>query len=371
MAASIGVEQQKKSLATLISCVGIGQNTLKNIEEHLHSHGCTWAEFWDGGKTLWHELSISEKQIEAIKNFLTEHTIDSYFERLIKQDIRVVVATDMEYPPLLKETDNPPTILFVRGRTMDWQPPVAPIAVVGTRHMTAYGKMVTEKITQELVNSNCAIISGFMYGVDTCAHRTALEHHGNTIGVLGYGFDHCYPSSHREVFQQCLAAGMIFISPFSPEVQPQRGNFPARNSIVAGMSAAVVVTEAALKSGTHITAGIAAELGRPVCAVPGPINSPYAAGTKWLINQGATLVESGREVLAEVSALHLGPAPAQSLCTASQSTIVQILTTAGPSTIDALQAVLPCSHAELLSELTELELQGFIKRYADIWMVSR
>jgi DNA processing protein len=136
-----------------------------------------------------------------------------------------------------------------------------------------------------------------MYGVDICAHQAALAWEGNTIGVLGYGFDYCYPKSYQAVFQSCIEQGMTFVSPFAPETTAIRGNFPARNAIVAGMSAAVVVTEAAAKSGTLITAGYAADFGRPVFAVPGSIFSPYSLGVKHLLNEGATLINSGAEVI--------------------------------------------------------------------------
>lgn len=302
--------EEIKSLAFLSSVAGVGQQTLWKIKRGLHTLQTkkttentpeqTWGQFWVLGRAFWKELGVSENKIESIEKRLNEQTIENYFFWLEKQKIRVFNAASAEYPPLLTQIENSPIILFAKGARLDWSTG-PPVAVVGTRHITEYGKKVTEKITSELVLQGCQIVSGCMYGVDICAHRAALEWEGQTVGVLGYGFNHVYPKSYRKTFEEFLERGMTFVTPFSPEVQPTKGNFPARNAIVAGMSQAVVVTEAAEKSGTLITAGYAAEFGRPVFAVPGSIFSPYSQGVKQLINEGATLVSSGEEVLENIT----------------------------------------------------------------------
>ncbi len=289
-----------KSIAYLSSVAGIGQRTLFLIVQYVEKYHISWDEFWQRGSALWKEICITEKQIESIHTALKEQSLENYYSELKTRNIRIVLQSSTEYPPLLKQTENPPIIFYAKGQIMDWSTG-PPIAVVGTRHITAYGKLVTEKITSELVLEGCPIVSGGMYGVDICAHRAALDYEGQTVAVLGYGFNYIYPRSYAKTFEEFLERGMTLITPFAPTTQPNKGNFPARNAIVAGMSAAVVVTEAAEKSGTHITAEIAADLGRPVCAVPGPITSPYSTGTKILVNQGAALVSSGEEVLSTIS----------------------------------------------------------------------
>lgn len=176
------------------------------------------------------------------------------------------------------------------------------VAVVGARNMTAYGEQVTSALAGGLSRCGATIVSGFMYGVDCAAHRAALENNGTTVGVLGYGHDFVYPENQKELMQEWLEQGMTFVSPFAPSVAPRRGNFPARNRVVASMSHAVVVTEAAEKSGSLITASYAAQEGHVVCAVPGPITNPYTRGTRELINQGAALVAGAEEVLLEIEA---------------------------------------------------------------------
>lgn len=175
-----------------------------------------------------------------------------------------------------------------------------PIAVVGTRKITSYGRMVTQKITRELVLEGVTIVSGFMYGVDVCAQQTALHAGGRTVGVLGYGFDHISPCNHEKTMLEMLSQGAVFITEYPPWVSGSPGTYPQRNRIVAGMSLGVVVTEAAKRSGSHITARMAFENGREVFAVPGSITSPYSVGTKELIKEGATMVGSGREIMEEI-----------------------------------------------------------------------
>lgn len=364
-----------KSLAALVSCEGIGQMTVNQLIRELRAAELSWEEFWESDENIWQKLLLSKNKIESIKKFINEQTIDAYFESLMNRNIRVITHDSREYPPLLKELENSPAVLFAKGKQLEWQ--VAdqrslPIAVVGTRHMTAYGKMVTEKITRELVGEGAVIVSGFMYGVDTWAHRTALENKGKTVGVLGYGFDYVYPRSHQAIFDEFLANGMTFISPFAPSVKPTQGNFPARNSVVAGMSAAVVVTEAAEKSGTHITAGIAADLGRPVCAIPGAITSPYSQGTKWLINQGATLVSAGFEVLEVVAFDGVGGDNSinTELLTQDQRVIYDDLAGQGSCSVDALVESQQKSVGAVLTLLTELELLGLVFKQGENWLIK-
>lgn len=366
---------ESKSLALLLHCDGIGHVTARSIADSVLKSHISWDEFWAGDETVYEKIDLTKRCVNSIKNTIKEYTYDSYDELLKNQNIRVISEADNEYPPLLREIERPPVILFVQGPHMQWDASIVPIAVVGTRHMTAYGRLVTEKITTELVRSNAKIISGFMYGVDTCAHTTALAEHGKTIGVLGYGFNAIYPSSHRQVFAECLAKGMSFVTPFAPNVQPTRGNFPARNAIVAGMSAAVVVTEAGEKSGTHITAACAGEYGRTVCAVPGPITSPYAQGTKWLVNQGAVLVSSGEEVL-EASGLQTlqlsAHTPASKTCRVDfRQRVLSLVQTKGPMTTNAILSELGCPAHDCYEALTLLELNEQLSQQHQLWVAKK
>jgi len=290
-----GKRELQLSLATLSTMKGIGPVTQKMIIAGLNKYRISWQEFWEGNELLFKKIKLNEKQINSIKNFLKEQTIYSYGEKLAIRKIRIITYADKEYPPLLTELERAPLVLFGMGEVIK-NPDRLSLAVVGARGMTAYGASVTEQLVMELVEQGIAINSGFMYGVDTTAHQAALRYGGHTIGILGFGFGQMYPGSQQPIFKQCLADGMTFYSPFAPDFPAKKGNFPARNQIVAGMSQGVLVTEAAAHSGSLITAGAAADLGREVFAVPGPIDSPYSEGTMHLINQGATLINSGYEV---------------------------------------------------------------------------
>jgi len=300
--------QEKKLITTLISIDGIGRTTLRRWLKILKKYEQTPNELWVGKQSICRLCRVNEKIQESIKNFKKEHTIESYWELLKKKKVSVVLDSDDNYPSLLKHADDRPLLLYVKGdvfgeKNSDIKTPIwekNPVAVVGTRRITGYGAMATEKITKEIVTAGGTIISGFMYGVDVCAQRMALSCGGQTVGVLGFGFDHMYPKSHQQLFRWMLERGAVFVSEFAPHISPKAGQFPSRNRIIAGMSLGVIVTEAAKRSGSVITAECALDYGRDVFAVPGAITSPYSEGTKKLINQGAVLVGSGQEVVEEL-----------------------------------------------------------------------
>ncbi|MFZ5377024.1 MAG: DNA-processing protein DprA [Patescibacteria group bacterium] len=289
----------KNNWTALWSVKGIGFRHFWNCQRYLKKDRNRWHEFWVGKNDAHRSCGINEKASEEVKKFIDEHNLSTYLEELKKKDISVITILDDFYPKLLKEIDDPPPVIFSRG-DMSLLKNQLPIAVVGTRQMTAYGEMACRKIITDLATHRATIISGFMYGVDVCAQHQAIQLQGKTIGVLGFGFDHMYPVSQHKLFETFLQKGACFISEFPPSVAPSSTNFPRRNRLVAGMSQAVVVVEAAEKSGSHITARAALDYGRLVAAVPGPISNPYCVGTKNLINQGAVLINSGLDLLLEL-----------------------------------------------------------------------
>lgn len=210
-----------------------------------------------------------------------------------------LLITDVRYPKRLREIPDPPSELYIQGEVPDFSLPM--IAIVGTRHVTTYGEKVTQFFTRELIKAGFTIVSGFMYGVDAIAHQTALKEQGRTIGVLGFGFDYMYPANHRSLAKQMIDSGNCLITEFLPDQPPRPWSFPKRNRIVSGLCLGVLVTEAAKKSGSKITARLAAEQGREVFTVPGAIDSLYSEGTKELVNLGAKLVTNVDDILEEFS----------------------------------------------------------------------
>jgi DNA processing protein len=372
----------ERQLWTLILSVsGIGKQTFSKILDLCQRHQLSLEEWWN---RVWRQetlLGLDALKSQHVRDFRKIFTPSSYAEYLQEKAIKVVLEPDPEFPALLKECDERPLVLFVKGDTSLWN--VTPLAVVGTRKMTGYGQLVTQKLVTELVNSGVTIISGGMYGVDLCAHHTALEQQGRTVAVLGCGFDHWYPEAIKKQGEALLAQGATLVTEFPPFMPPIKGNFPSRNRIVAGMSVGVLVTEAGLESGSHITAGKALDYGREVFAVPGPITNPYSQGTKWLVNQGATLVTSADDILEELGyRLPLKPKFLGKKLPLSESTLTQPLhfdhplekkvyqeIEIQPLSSDDLIQRLDVPIDQLTATLSQLEIKGFLKRQGVWWML--
>lgn len=213
--------------------------------------------------------------------------------------IRTVSLGDKRYPPLLREISDPPRVLYVRGRGSKINL-LKTIAVVGTRHVTAYGRQVTKKLVTELVEKGFTIVSGLATGVDTVAHRAAIEAGGKTIAVLGCGIDIIAPPSNATLYWDIVCGHGAVVSEIQPGIRTDKKRFVTRNRIISGLSRGVVVIEGTDHSGTLITARYAAEQGREVFAVPGPITSKFSRAASILLKNGAKLVESADDILEEL-----------------------------------------------------------------------
>ena len=216
---------------------------------------------------------------------------------LEKPGNKLITLQDPSYPPLLKQTDAPPPILFAVGQ-IDTLLEVN-FAIVGSRNPTSGGRKHAEEFAYALAESGFCICSGLALGIDYHSHIGALNAGANTIAVLGNGLDRVYPARHKTLAEKITSTGAL-LSEYPPGTQPAAGNFPQRNRIISGMSAGVLVVEAAQKSGSLITARYALEQGRDVFAIPGSIHNPLVKGTHQLIKQGAKLVESIEDILEEI-----------------------------------------------------------------------
>jgi DNA processing protein len=373
---SISLEE-KQLWAAILAVDGIGRKSLRKILLQLKDLDVSLRDFWQQQSAqIWQLCGLSSKQQQGLRSFKKRFTPEDYIGWLGQKNISLITNEDERYPKLLKNIDDRPLILYVKGSILGVNK--RPIAVVGTRKISGYGRTVCEQLVPELVASQATIVSGFMYGVDTCAHQQAVAHDGYTVGVLGYGFDHLYPAGNKKFFSEMLAKGNGFITEYPPWVSGHRGNFPERNRIVAGMSLAVLVIEAGKKSGSHITAGLAGEYGRGVCAVPGPITNHYSEGTKWLVNQGARLVTSAREVLEEAGVYGTGwskviPDNAGidqlSFEDEFQQKVYQFLLNEPLSTND-LAKQLDIAIPDLNTALSLLELEGYLQKQHNTWFVT-
>jgi DNA processing protein len=244
------------------------------------------------------------------------------------------------------------------------------VGIVGSRKLSAYGRWVTERLSRELARHGIVVVSGLALGVDSVAHQACLEGQGGTIAVLPSAVEEIYPSSHRQLAQRILEQGGALVSEYPKGTPTLRSNFIARNRLIAGLSDVLVITEAALKSGSLHTARFALEQGKEVMAVPGNINSVTSEGTNNLLRSGATLVTSVDDVLAS---LHLSPA--------STTVTRQGDTPAEQAIIDALKnGVTDGNQLQLKTELsidlfnqslTMLELNGVVRSLgANQWTLS-
>lgn len=218
--------------------------------------------------------------------------------KLEQYKIKTLSTEALDYPWLLKQISYPPPILYYLGSLEALAFPA--VAIVGSRRSTFYGREVAERLGNELGAAGITVVSGMALGVDTAAHRGALDSGGKTAAVLGCGLDLCYPPQNRKLMGEIASEGLI-ISEFPLGTQPLAANFPQRNRIISGLTLGTVVVEATAKSGSLITANYALEQNREVFAVPGNIGSPYSRGCHRLIKEGARLVESAADILAELT----------------------------------------------------------------------
>lgn len=249
---------------------------------------------WQASSDDLRQAGLGQKIVDNLLQLRNQVSLEQVWERLQQHKVTVLVWDDAEYPHRLKEIDQPPPVLYVRG-TLGEQDEWA-VAVVGTRHVTAYGRQVAEEVSGTLARSGVTVVSGMARGVDTFAHQAALNAGGRTIAVLGCGVDVVYPPENRRLAAQIVEHGAL-ISDYPLGAAPESQNFPPRNRIISGISRAVIVVEAGVTSGALITASFAVEQGRDVFAVPGSILAPQCQGTNRLIRDGAAPLISPQDVL--------------------------------------------------------------------------
>ncbi|WP_339320187.1 DNA-processing protein DprA [Paenibacillus sp. FSL R10-2734] len=244
----------------------------------------------------WEKVGLSEKMSMHLASIYTLEWIAKRRLLMNESAVNMVTVFDADYPKLLKETVQPPWILYYRGRLELLSTPS--VAMVGTRVPTAYGRKVGEILAKELSVAGLTVVSGLARGIDSVCHEAALRSGGGTVAVVATGLDRVYPPENRELEQLISHEGLVLTEyPIGTKSHP--GLFPQRNRIIAGLTLGTVVVEADSRSGSLITADAALEAGRDVFAVPGPITSPKSRGALDLIKQGAKLVSSALDILEE------------------------------------------------------------------------
>ena len=306
--------------------------------------------------------ALSQLVDPALADALLRDPVASQYEAALawgREPMQEIIVPDQpHYPELLHHTADPPPVLYAAGR-LELLARTS-IAVVGSRNATAQGMRNAEHFARAMSDAGCCIVSGLALGIDAAAHRGGLAGTGSSIAVLGNGIDITYPRRNAALFAELKSHGLV-LSEFALGTAPLAANFPRRNRLISGISRGCLVVEAAIPSGSLITARIAAELGREVFAIPGSIHSPLSKGCHYLIKQGAKLVESAQDVLEELNID--APVRREEPRTAGTSAdCVAVLRALGhdPCTIDALIERTNLSIDLLLAALTQLEIDGHV-----------
>jgi DNA processing protein len=289
--------------------------------------------------------------------------VDGAMEWLAQPSHHLLTLHDPRYPATLAHIPDPPPLLYLRGRPELLAGPA--LAIVGSRNATLQGCANAEVFAEALSGAGLTIVSGLALGIDAAAHAGGLRAIGSTVAVIGTGADLVYPARNRDLAQRIAAEGCI-VSEYSLGTPAVAANFPRRNRVISGLAAGVLVVEAADRSGSLITAHLAAEQGREVFAIPGSIHAPLAKGCHKLIQEGAKLVESAADVLGELrlsplAAARAPPAPCRPAVAPSAAALLAALGQ-DPADADTLAMRTASAPGALLGELLALELEGRVER---------
>ena len=336
---------------------GIGAVRFRNL---LNTFGDAETA-WNASVEALRAAGLSSRLVENLCQLRVQVNLEQIWERIQAQNIQVLTWEDEEYPRRLKEIEQPPPVLYLRGDLKledDWA-----VAIVGTRRITAYGRQVAEEVSATLARNGVTVVSGLARGVDAVAHQAAVHAGGRTLAVLGSGVDRIYPPENQRLAEQIISHGAV-ISDYPIGTPPEGQNFPPRNRIISGLSLAVIVIEANLDSGAMITATFAAEQGRELFAVPGSILAPQSRGANRLIRDGARLLLDPQEVL---EILDLKQATAQQSARQvlpGDPVEAQLYQVLGPEPqhVDDIRSQTGMSIEKVSSTLALMELKGMVRQ---------
>jgi DNA processing protein len=336
---------------------GIGRVRLTQLDNYFGNLGNAWEAPIGELK----RAGLDSTALRAVSQWRDKLSPDEEMEKLEKHNVNVLTCRDAAYPARLKEIYDYPPVIYYRGSLLpvdEWC-----VAVVGTRRATVYGKQVTEEIVTDLARNRITIVSGLARGIDTIAHRSALEAGGRSMAVFASGLDIVYPAENASLAHNIMEQGAL-ISEYPLGTRPRAEYFPRRNRILSGLSLGVLITEAGDTSGAMITARMALEQNREVFAVPGSILSVVSRGTNGLIQEGAKLVRDYTDILEELNLKTVARQMEmqEALPGSDTETILLRELSAEPTHIDEVcqKSGLPVSLVS--STLTVMELKGIVKQ---------
>jgi DNA processing protein len=311
-----------------------------------------------------HADLLGAPALEALRSGSARREAEAETRRVEAIGVRVVGRDEADYPAWLRRVYAAPPVLWVRGALVPEEGQQA-VAVVGSRAATALGLAFARVLARDLAAAGLTVVSGLARGIDTAAHRGALDARGRTVAVLGSGLDRLYPPENAALARAIAGEGAV-VSEFPLGTSPWKGNFPRRNRVIAGWARATVVVEAGARSGALSTARAALDEGRDVMAVPGHPSQPAAEGTNALLRDGAALVRGAPDVLAE-----LGLASPDDAAPAPADGVLAALARGVPAGVDEIQARCRLPVPDLLARLAELELADAVVRLPGALFVRR
>lgn len=344
--------------------LGFGSRRLRLIRER----GVVYSKAWTMNAKQLANLGLPAPTMEEFTKWRRSHDLENLLHTLDQHSIQTLLLEDEDFPSSLKNTSDPPEVLFIRGRL----PRDLSIAVVGTRKITPYGREVLSQLIPPLANTGMVIVSGLALGIDGLAHQTCLDAGGTTVAFLATGVDpdSTYPREHARLAETIIEQGGCLISESPPGTEGLKHLFPLRNRLIAGFTLATIVIEATKDSGSLITARLALEENREVLAVPGPITHPQSEGTNHLLKLGAKVCTHAEDVLDALrldrpdlvleARLELPPSPEDEAFLALVSS---------PCHIDALATLAKSPVAHVSSQLSMLELKGLVHHLGgQVWV---
>lgn len=356
----------------------IGFNLVKGIGsvrfQQIRSYFGDLSIAWEAPKAAFQEAGLSEQVISNLIHDRNAIDLDRLYESILEEDVTVLTLLDEDYPKLLREINQSPPVLYVKGKLLPSDE--FSVAMVGTRRVSPYGQQIARDASIFLAGHGLTIVSGLARGVDGLAHQNALKAGGRTIAVLGSGVDVIYPPEHRMLAEAIVENGAV-ISDYPMGTQPEGINFPPRNRIISGLSLATIVVEAGERSGALITADFAVDQGRDVFAVPGNILSPVSKGTNWLIQNGAYPMVSPQDVLDVLNLSEVEAIQTARQVLPADPTEAKILNIVNyePTHIDDISNAVGYPIEKVSAALTMMELKGMVQhvggmRYVAIREVS-
>jgi DNA processing protein len=350
---------------------GIGAVRFQQIQSYFGDLSIAW----QAPIEAFEEIGLPKRALKNFSALRDEIDLDRLYQSITESDVTVLTLLDETYPSLLKEIDQAPPVIYVKGALTPADD--FAVAMVGTRRVTAYGQQVARDTSTYLAGHGLTIVSGMARGVDALAHQHALQAGGRTIAVLGCGVDVVYPPEHRKLAEAIAENGAI-ISDYPMGTQPEGINFPPRNRIIAGLSLATIVVEAGERSGALITADFAVEQGRDVFAVPGNVFSPASRGTNRLIQKGAYAMVSPQDVLDVLDLAQVEDYKDARRALPADTTEAKILQVMDyePIHVDEICHEVDLPVEKVSAALTMMELKGMVQhvggmRYAAIREMTR